>query len=81
LGKNYTIDKFSSEGRPNVCGTQTATKPVPVLWVTIAGMILPPLIGALSISNTSLPENVAENLSTGFQEIQFQLDKIYIPGQ
>jgi hypothetical protein len=27
LGKNCTIDKFSSEGRPNICGRQTATEP------------------------------------------------------
>jgi hypothetical protein len=31
LGKNCTIDKCSSEGRPNICGTQTATKPEQVL--------------------------------------------------
>jgi disintegrin and metalloproteinase domain-containing protein 10 len=27
LGKNYTVDKFDSEGRPNICGTRGATKP------------------------------------------------------
>jgi hypothetical protein len=27
LGKNCTTDKFSSEGPPNICGTQAATKP------------------------------------------------------
>jgi hypothetical protein len=31
LGKNCTIDKFYSEGRPNICCTQAATKPEPVL--------------------------------------------------
>jgi hypothetical protein len=31
LGKNCTIDEFNSEGRSNICGTQVATKPEPVL--------------------------------------------------
>jgi hypothetical protein len=34
LGKNCTIDKFNSEGRPNVCCMQGATKPGPALDTT-----------------------------------------------
>jgi hypothetical protein len=35
LGKNYAIDKFNSEGRPNICGTQAATKPELALHLTV----------------------------------------------
>jgi hypothetical protein len=31
LGKNCTIDKFNSEGLPNICGTRGATKAEPAL--------------------------------------------------
>jgi hypothetical protein len=31
LDKSCTIDKLNSEGRPNICGMQTATKPAPAL--------------------------------------------------
>jgi hypothetical protein len=36
LGKNCTIDKFTSEGWPNICGTQAVAKLyVPVLKILI----------------------------------------------
>jgi hypothetical protein len=38
LGKNCTISKFNSEGRPNVCGMQAAAKPEPVL-VTVMNLL------------------------------------------
>jgi hypothetical protein len=34
LGKNCTIDKFNSKGRPNICGKQAAAKPEPALHLT-----------------------------------------------
>jgi hypothetical protein len=33
LGKNGTVDKFNSEGWPNICGMQAATKTEPLLYV------------------------------------------------
>jgi hypothetical protein len=35
LDKNCTIDKFNSEGRPNICGTYDATEPGPALVPTL----------------------------------------------
>jgi hypothetical protein len=34
LGKNCTIDKINSEGRPNICGMQVAMKPEPALQLS-----------------------------------------------
>jgi hypothetical protein len=33
FGKKCTIDKFNSEGQPNIHGTQAAMKPEPVLEI------------------------------------------------
>jgi hypothetical protein len=40
LGKNCTVDKFNSEGQPDICGMQAATKPEPVLSIGIHSLVL-----------------------------------------